>query len=70
VYLLILYITALLNIKWARYGPAQTLEEQLIVVVAWLAGLYVGLPYYRRSMYLPLIMLWAAPVTTIVASYL
>lgn len=63
-------LKALLNIKWARHGAPKLVEDKLAIAATWLAGLYIGMPYYTRSMYLPVVMLWVAPPATAVACML
>ncbi|EEU36168.1 uncharacterized protein NECHADRAFT_87073 [Fusarium vanettenii 77-13-4] len=62
-----LVILALLNYRWAKAGGPGSLEEKLMIVASALSGWYVGVQYFKIGMYIPLSVLWVAPVASLVA---
>ncbi|EGU82028.1 hypothetical protein FOPG_16676 [Fusarium oxysporum f. sp. conglutinans race 2 54008] len=63
-------ILALLNYKWAKYGPPTLIEERMMLGLSLVAGFYAGWPYFKLGMYSPLVMLWVAPVASTIATIL
>ncbi|RKK80769.1 hypothetical protein BFJ71_g15817 [Fusarium oxysporum] len=61
-------ILALLNYKWAKYGPPTLIEEKMMLGLSALGGFYAGWPYFKQEMYLPLGMLWVAPIVSTMAT--
>ncbi|KAF3797951.1 hypothetical protein GCG54_00003850 [Colletotrichum gloeosporioides] len=61
---------ALLNLKWAKHGAPELMEEKLAVWINVIISLYIGIPYFQVGMKLPLFTLWGGPVLTTMAMLL
>ncbi|KAI8287934.1 hypothetical protein K4K60_011822 [Colletotrichum sp. SAR11_57] len=60
----------LLNLKWAKYGAPELMEEKLAVWINVIISLYIGIPYFQVGMKLPLFTLWGGPILTMMAMLL
>ncbi|PWY93222.1 hypothetical protein BO94DRAFT_532956 [Aspergillus sclerotioniger CBS 115572] len=66
----LLVIMSLMNFKWAQNGGPDGGIDDAILSVSALAGLYVGVQYYRARLYIALVVLWLAPTLSILARVL
>lgn len=62
---MLIFIVALLNIKWGRMAGVRTLEEKLIIWSTVIAGTLTGWRYFKVSAYAGLGCLWLAPWMTL-----
>ncbi|RAK72496.1 uncharacterized protein BO72DRAFT_489691 [Aspergillus fijiensis CBS 313.89] len=61
---------ALLNYKWAKSGGPTTTMEKWIVGVNAIAGVLVGVQYFKARLNVALSVLWLAPGLSIAAGLL